>query len=392
MRPTGKARPALLERLTAFLPLLAPLRPLEGALEPDSLGCSLFQTLSAEFATGDYQRSGVEEWFRPLVSSSDPLASYGAARSYVARSVLIDMEPKVVNAVRTTAASTGGWWAYPAKGHLCMQSGAGNNWAHGFHGYGPRVRDAALNLIRKEAEACDVLSGFLVLQSMAGGTGAGLGTYVAEALRDEYLSSHCINCCVWPYESGEVMVQSYNTLFTLSHLSEVSDGIITMDNDSLHRVCKKLYNIPRPAFSDINAVAARALACLLLPSSHRSPWALNTSPSAASSSGGGSGGGASHFGAEGGAARQDKRMPHGQGQASSSSSSSTQGGGSSRPPHPLQQQPVRLLTDLAAQLCSHPWYRLLTLRALPQVPAASVDFTTFTWPGITRRLRQMLIT
>jgi hypothetical protein len=58
-----------------------------------------------------------------------------------------------------------------------------------------------------QVEACDALGGFLLLQSMAGGTGAGLGTYVAHALRDEYPSSHALNCCVWPYESGEVIVQ-----------------------------------------------------------------------------------------------------------------------------------------------------------------------------------------
>ena len=28
-----------------------------------------------------------------------------------------------------------------------------------------------------------------------------------QALRDEFRSSHIINCCVWPYESGEVLVQ-----------------------------------------------------------------------------------------------------------------------------------------------------------------------------------------
>ena len=37
-----------------------------------------------------------------------------------------------------------------------------------------------MELVRREAEACDVLSGFVLLQSMAGGTGAGLGTYVAQ--------------------------------------------------------------------------------------------------------------------------------------------------------------------------------------------------------------------
>jgi tubulin delta len=31
-----------------------------------------------------------------------------------------------------------------------MQSGAGNNWAHGFHGYGPSVHEDTLNLVRRE--------------------------------------------------------------------------------------------------------------------------------------------------------------------------------------------------------------------------------------------------
>lgn len=48
-----------------------------------------------------------------------------------------------------------------------------------------------------QVEACDVLEGFMMLQSMAGGTGAGAGTYMAQALVDEYSSAHVLNCCVW---------------------------------------------------------------------------------------------------------------------------------------------------------------------------------------------------
>ena len=59
--------------------------------------------------------------------------------------------------------------------------GSGNNWARGYNTYGTQVRDAALELARRETEACDHLGGFLLMQSMAGGTGAGLGAYVAQA-------------------------------------------------------------------------------------------------------------------------------------------------------------------------------------------------------------------
>lgn len=46
-------------------------------------------------------------------------------------------------------------------------------------------------------EAADWLEGFLMLQSVAGGTGAGLGTYLAEALADEFNEGALFNVCVW---------------------------------------------------------------------------------------------------------------------------------------------------------------------------------------------------
>ncbi len=104
-------------------------------------------------------------------------------------------------------------WGYDERAALTFESGSGNNWARGYNTYGPQFRERACELLRREvrrrceqrsrrahskptlaltscaharapqAEACDQLGGFLLLQSMAGGTGAGLGTYLVEALR-----------------------------------------------------------------------------------------------------------------------------------------------------------------------------------------------------------------
>ena len=95
-------------------------------------------------------------------------------------------------------------WAFDERAALTFESGSGNNWARGYNTYGPQFRSRACELLRREvrtrvcrtpfprllmrqgviqAEACDQLGGFLVLQSVAGGTGAGLGAYLVEALR-----------------------------------------------------------------------------------------------------------------------------------------------------------------------------------------------------------------
>lgn len=71
---------------------------------------------------------------------------------------------------------------FDARSMLTDVSGAGNNWAHGFHVYGPQYRDSILDLVRAEAEQCDSLQGFLLVHSLGGGTGSGLGSYLLSAL------------------------------------------------------------------------------------------------------------------------------------------------------------------------------------------------------------------
>ncbi len=61
-------------------------------------------------------------------------------------------------------------------------SGAGNNWAHGNHVYGPQYREQILERVRRTVEACDSIQSFLLLHSLGGGTGSGVGTYILEML------------------------------------------------------------------------------------------------------------------------------------------------------------------------------------------------------------------
>jgi hypothetical protein len=39
-------------------------------------------------------------------------------------------------------------------------------------------------------------------------------------------------------------------------------------NEALHHTCQKLHHLMRPSFDDLNRVAARALASVLLPTVH----------------------------------------------------------------------------------------------------------------------------
>ncbi|XP_031513358.1 tubulin delta chain isoform X4 [Papio anubis] len=182
----------------------------------------------------------------------------------IARAVLVDMEPKVINQTLSKAAQSGRW-KYGQHACFCQKQGSGNNWAYGYSVHGPRHEESIMNLIRKEVEKCDSVSGFFIIMSMAGGTGSGIGAFVTQNLQDQYSNSLKMNQIIWPYGTGEVIVQNYNSILTLSHLYRSSDALLVHENDAVHKICAKLMNIKQISFSDINQVLAHQLGSVFQP-------------------------------------------------------------------------------------------------------------------------------
>ncbi|XP_055242690.1 tubulin delta chain isoform X2 [Gorilla gorilla gorilla] len=245
----------------------------------------------------------------------------------IARAVLVDMEPKVINQTLSKAAQSG-QWKYGQHACFCQKQGSGNNWAYGYSVHGPRHEESIMNIIRKEVEKCDSFSGFFIIMSMAGGTGSGLGAFVTQNLEDQYSNSLKMNQIIWPYGTGEVIVQNYNSILTLSHLYRSSDALLLHENDAIHKICAKLMNIKQISFSDINQVLAHQLGSVFQPTY-----------SAESSF---------HY----------RRNP---------------------------------LGDLMEHLVPHPEFKMLSVRNIPHMSENSLAYSTFTWAGLLKHLRQMLI-
>lgn len=245
----------------------------------------------------------------------------------VARAVLVDMEPKVINQTLSKAAQSGRW-KYGQHTSFCQKQGSGNNWAYGYSVHGPKHEESIMNLIQTEVEKCDSLNGFFIIMSMAGGTGSGLGAFITQKLQDQYSSSLKMNQVIWPYGMGEVIVQNYNSILTLSHLYRSSDALLIHENDVVHKVCAKRMNIKQISFRDLNRVLAHQLGSVFQPA-----YSEDAS---------------SHY----------CRNP---------------------------------LGDLMEHLVPHPEFKMLGVRNIPQMSAESLAYSTFTWAGLLKHLRQMLI-
>lgn len=284
-----------------------------------------------------------EEFFRSLHSEASrarPVLAAAIRRSYFceqrsstrqwrARAVLVDTEPRVVHRLTADANQNGsklpGGWCYGETSTCWRQGGAANNWAYGFCHHGPAMGEEVLEKARAEAEQCDRLEGFLALHSVAGGTGSGVGSYVLQQLRDFFPSTTIAAVSIWPFETGEVSVQSYNAALSLAAIYEYANIALLCENERYLDICRVALQDPNPSLGSLNKAICNALLRSVLP--------CRAGPS--------------------------------------------QGG------------LVCPLLRLSSQLCAHPLYRLVTAHAVPQVSEGARAFVTDSWQGLQRRLVQM---
>jgi tubulin gamma len=68
----------------------------------------------------------------------------------------------------------------------------------------------------------------MMLHSIAGGTGSGLGSYLLEALNDRYPKKLIQTYSVFPnnIETSDVVVQPYNSVLSLKRLTENADSVV----------------------------------------------------------------------------------------------------------------------------------------------------------------------
>ena len=230
----------------------------------NQVGRQLFSSLVSESTS--WPNGERHDVLAPFFSGieSQHASSCGAMHSLQARAVLVDMEPKAVQKVMSEA-SRSGEFSYSASAEVTGKKGSGNNWAYGYFVHGPGIVKTFGDACRKQVENCDRLSGLVPVMSLAGGTGSGLGSFLCEVLRETFPRACLCPVAVWPYSSGEVIVQSYNAVLALAKLAASSDGVIAFHNDKLQAVCQRRLGLKTVNLCDLNTVIGTQLSSLLFP-------------------------------------------------------------------------------------------------------------------------------
>lgn len=117
-------------------------------------------------------------------------------------------------------------------------------------------------MIDREAEGSDSLEGFMLVHSIAGGTGSGLGSYLLEKLNDKFPKQIISTYSVFPnqHETSDVVVQPYNSILTLKRLIQNADSVVVLDNTALNRIAVDRLKIANPSFYQVNSLVSTVMA------------------------------------------------------------------------------------------------------------------------------------
>ncbi|KAK9372258.1 Tubulin/FtsZ, GTPase domain-containing protein [Lipomyces chichibuensis] len=177
---------------------------------------------------------------------------------YIPRALLIDLEPRVVNGILNGPYAK---MYNPENIYVGSDgSGAGNIWASGYRA-GETLADELMDMLDREADGSDSLEGFMLLHSIAGGTGSGLGSYLLERLSDRFPKKVVQTYSVFPasQQVSEVVVQPYNSLLSLKRLTQFADAVTVLDNAALSRLAADSLRVQSPTFDQTNQLVATVM-------------------------------------------------------------------------------------------------------------------------------------
>jgi tubulin alpha len=181
------------------------------------------------------------------------------AGKHVPRCIFLDLEPTVVDEVRT---GTYRQLFHPQQ-LITGKEDAANNYARGHYTIGKEIVDLCLDRVRRLADNCSGLQGFLFFNAVGGGTGSGLGSLLLERLSVDYGKKSKLGFTVYPSpQVSTAVVEPYNSVLSTHSLLEHTDVAVMLDNEAIYDICRRCLDIERPTYVNLNRLIAQTISSL----------------------------------------------------------------------------------------------------------------------------------
>ncbi|KYN40006.1 Tubulin alpha-1 chain [Trachymyrmex septentrionalis] len=181
------------------------------------------------------------------------------AGKHVPRAVFVDLEPTVVDEVRT---GTYRQLFHPEQ-LITGKEDAANNYARGHYTIGKEIVDLVLDRVRKLADQCTGLQGFLIFHSFGGGTGSGFTSLLMERLSVDYGKKSKLEFAIYPApQVSTAVVEPYNSILTTHTTLEHSDCAFMVDNEAIYDICRRNLDIERPTYTNLNRLIGQIVSSI----------------------------------------------------------------------------------------------------------------------------------
>ncbi|KRX54931.1 Tubulin alpha-3 chain, partial [Trichinella sp. T9] len=154
---------------------------------------------------------------------------------HVPRAIFVDLEPSVIDEVRLGAYRR----LFHPEQLITGKEDAANNYARGHYTIGKEIIELVLDRVRRLAENCTGLQGFLIFHSFGGGTGSGFTSLLMERLSVDYGKKSKLEFAVYPApQVSTAVVEPYNSILTTHTTLEHSDCAFMVDNEAIYDICR----------------------------------------------------------------------------------------------------------------------------------------------------------
>ncbi|XP_074253161.1 tubulin beta-8 chain-like isoform X2 [Saimiri boliviensis] len=111
---------------------------------------------------------------------------------------------------------------------------------------------------------------FQLTHSLGGGTGSGMGTLLMGKIREEYPDRIINTFSVLPSPKvSDTVVEPYNATLSVHQLIENADETFCIDNEALYNICSRTLKLTTPTYGDLNHLVSATMSgvttCLRFP-------------------------------------------------------------------------------------------------------------------------------
>jgi len=178
---------------------------------------------------------------------------------FVPRNICVDLEPTVVDDVRTGPYSQ----MFHPEFLLNGKEDAANNFARGHYTVGKEILDQVNDRLRKLVDNSQNVQGFIINHAVGGGTGSGLGALILERIAVDYRKKSKIGFEIYPAPKiSTCIVEPYNAMLSTHWLLDHTEVSVLLDNEAIYSICQKQLDIKRPSYEDLNKIIAKVISSM----------------------------------------------------------------------------------------------------------------------------------